>query len=607
MSKIDPPAGWPDVDGIDPFERLLGGPLPVSPINRSIGNLTARTKYLRDNMVSASTLEEPNGSATIGFVQAGVGMTARTLQSKGRDVVSAADRGLLGNGTDETTALQNLLDAAAGKVLMLEAGKTYGVNPTVGLTFPANTSIVANGAKFKRTAAQSGPVTDASYNIVIGDNTEIDRLEVECVGGAGDIGGVIVSGSQVNIGTLKIVPGAAGSAAIGLAWVGVRIGPNSGTARGVHIRELVMPNWDRTAVIQNIEGGSIGYADVNTYRRAIYLKDCAHFDINGGYIRGKSANSLGSAGDNGILMESTISHGSLHDIRINNLTVEDSGEHGYRIGGGFVVRNVWHTACHAKNTGAGNNGANYPPENNGGCGFKVLGPTITFGSRHQNIHYIGCSVADINATSIANVVARGSSSNFAGFQIGKVFGGSIVNPVVLVSPASDGSYAETGNSCVNGIEIIGSQKITVTNPQIQRPARSGVFIYDFSDGVNDWGQTDDIDIVGGHVNLPVVAGVEVVCGVITMRRISIQGSLAVGGGESALKVTKSGAGAFVSCFADMRAVTQSVESFAGLGTDWTIRAQGNEVGASACRNGSTFQSDTAGTLRVRKAGAWASL
>lgn len=547
-----------------------------------------------------------SGASLVGFKQDGISMVLRTLLAKGREIVHAADRGLVGDGSNETTALQQLLDAAAGKVLFLGLNKSYGYDPTVGLTIPANTTIFTNGSKFVRTSALAVSITDAHYNFIVGDNVRIDRLEVAAVGGASDIGGVLISGSYVDVGLLKVTSPTAGTAANGGAWNAVRIGPNSGTASFVTIRGVEVANFDRAVVIQNIDTGTVANLKINTYRRGVYVKDCSSLNIIGGRIYGLSPSATGAAGDNGILLESTISHGSLNNIRIDNVTVEDSGEHGYRLGGALIARNIWYTKCHAKNPGAANSGV-YPPANNGGCGFKALGPTAVLGARHQNIHYIDCSVEEVNATSIANLVARGGKSNFAGFQLGKVFGGSIVNPVVLKRPADSATYAETGNSCFNGIEIIGCQKITVTNPQIQRPYNSGIYIYDFSDGVNDWGQTDDVEVLGGHIQTPGVAGVEIDCSVITMRRISIQGHLAVNAGQYTMKVAKSGTGAFVNCWASLRAFSPTVETLNGLGTDWVVTMQGNEVGANACTNGSTWQSATAGTLRVRKAGAWASL
>lgn len=605
-------------DALDKLTMIVGQ--TVNDVDRALklfdGDVDGSGRYNANGnrIVGAADGVAASDVATVGqlisvgsgnFIADGSGAEIRTVQSKLRDIVSAGDFGVAGDGSDETTKIQNMLNAAQGKVLMLGYGKTYAFATATGLTFPANTTLIANGSKFKRLTAQVGAVTDANYNITVGNDCTIDRLELDCIGGAADIGGLIITGSRVRIGTIKVNALAAGSGSLGNSWNAVRVGPNSGTANDVHVGEIVATDWDRPVALQNLDGWSVGFIRVVTYRRGVYIKDCANGVVRGGKITGLSANSTGAAGDNGVLIEAATSDRSTHDIRIENVTVEDAGEHSFRIGGAFISNNIWHVNCHSKASGSANSGV-YPPANNGGCGFKCLGPTASFGKRHQNIHYISCSVEDINATSIANLIARAGKTNFAGFQLGKVMYGSIVNPVVMKRPASDGSYSESGNSCFNGIEIIGCQKVTITNPQIQRPAGSGIYIYDFSDGVNDWGQTDDIDIIGGHINTPTSAGLEVDCSVITMRRISVKG-LQVNSGAYTMLVNKSGTGAFVSCHSEMRSLGATTESFNGLGTDWTITAQGTEVGSNACANGSTYQSFTAGTLRVRKAGAWVSL
>lgn len=531
-------------------------------------------------------------TSAISFLQAGTGMVTRTAQAKMRDIVHADDEGLLGDGTtDETTKLQNLFNAAQGKLLILGYNKTYAIATATGLSIPANTTLISNGSKIKRLTPRSGSLTDAEYNIIVNDDCIIDKLEVQAVGGASDIGGVLIAGSRYNIGTLKVTAGSSGSGSLGSSWNAVRVGPNSGTSSNGHIGEIVVTNWDRPVVYQNSSRWTLGRIDITTYARGIYIKDCSHYVINSGHIRTLSPNGTGSAGENGMLFESTTAHWSNENGRICNVTVENAGEHSFRVGGQLNARNLFFENCHSIASGSG--GATAV----GGCGFKALGATSVFGARHVNIHFSNCSAFDIN------LAGASGASNFAGLQLAKVFGASVTNFVCGVTPAASGTYAETGNSAQNGIEIIGCQKVTITNPQVQRPSNSGIYIYDFTDGVNDWGQTDDISIDGGEIQTPTDAGVEIDCSVITMRRIKVNGLQSNGGAYSA-KVNKSGTGAFVGLHFGMVCYSPATETFNGLGTDATVHAVGNFVGTNACRNGSIFQDITNASVKHRRGGAW---
>lgn len=174
MSKIDPPAGWPDIDGIDTFERLLGGTLPTSTINRSIGNLTSRTKFLRDQL-TVLTAPTGTGASSVYWTQSGAGATPRTVASKLESIVAPEDFGALGDGTtDDTIALQAALERAGGGTLYLTAGKVYRI--TAALKFRSNTTIMGYGATLLRGAAidnmlrnvQTGPGSwDSTHHVEI--------------------------------------------------------------------------------------------------------------------------------------------------------------------------------------------------------------------------------------------------------------------------------------------------------------------------------------------------------------------------------------------------------------------------------------------------------
>lgn len=97
---------------------------PASPI-WTVDNITDQ---------SAGALASSTGAANIGFIQAGTGAVARTVQDKLRETVSVADYGTVGDGaTNDYTALQNAINT--GKDVYLPLG-TYFY--TTGLTVSTN-------------------------------------------------------------------------------------------------------------------------------------------------------------------------------------------------------------------------------------------------------------------------------------------------------------------------------------------------------------------------------------------------------------------------------------------------------------------------------------
>ena len=78
------------------------------------------------------------------YKQTGTGASVRTLSNNFADTFSVKDFGATGNGsTNDTTALQNALDAAAGTAKLYLPAGTYHVQDT--LVVPSNTHFVGSG------------------------------------------------------------------------------------------------------------------------------------------------------------------------------------------------------------------------------------------------------------------------------------------------------------------------------------------------------------------------------------------------------------------------------------------------------------------------------
>ena len=125
----------------------------------------------------------PSGSSLIGFLQAGTGAVARTVQSKLRDVVSVKDFGAVGdNSNDDTGAIQAAIDAvelAGGGVVYFPAAPA-GYKITAALTIQkTGVFLVGDGPK----ASILTPNFATGECVVFGDtNTLVEDAGMSGIG-----------------------------------------------------------------------------------------------------------------------------------------------------------------------------------------------------------------------------------------------------------------------------------------------------------------------------------------------------------------------------------------------------------------------------------------
>lgn len=122
-----------------------------------------------DGVSALTTLAGSGGSNLVGFIQSGTGATATTVQARLRQTLSVKDFGAVGNGVaDDTTAIQNALNAATGRGVYFPAG-TYRISTT--LVIKTNTTLVGDGigkSIIKLTSGFGAAVTAIRNDVITG-------------------------------------------------------------------------------------------------------------------------------------------------------------------------------------------------------------------------------------------------------------------------------------------------------------------------------------------------------------------------------------------------------------------------------------------------------
>lgn len=496
--------------------------------------------------------------------------------------------------TDAFASLQCMFNLAIGKEVVMPSGITFNTGTGV-LSIKQSTCVFWGGCTLRR------PTLTNNYQLDI-DGQYVTFIQPVYLSTAGERGFRVRESNFSFKDGIYVKADTPGTGAGNLLKDAFRLDANGG---GIFPNNVV-----GIAYIENFEMGFCAKGGSNldittytkTYRTANWIRD-----VDTIYLRGKasgsSPNNKGNPGENPWLFESS-EHFKCRNVHVEGFEGLDAGEHNGRFGGQRVIQNAWVRDSYSKNSGSGD-GTGIEPDDHGGCGFKCLGPTELQTSYHQNINFINCVVEDIKISTDAETLSN--PQNFAGFNVGKTIGYSIVNPIVRRSDPSNAS----AYSCLNGIEVYGCMYGRITNPQIDRPYVDGIFIFENANGGGTfWGDFNTYNvIIGGSVFQPGKAGVHVKPINLTFRRNLIQGGLSVENGERSLHYEVAGTGSQIGSSADMYCMNPTVATTTGTAT-WLLTLKGNEVtigNTIDAVNGSTFQSLTAGTLRIRKGGAWVSL
>ena len=243
-----------------------------------------------------------SGSSLVGFLPAGTGAVATTVQSKLRESVSVQDFGAVGDGvTDDTAAIQAAWDD--GRTVI----HPFGDYVFTQLTIPSNRTLIGEeGATLRPTTVDTNWIINDD---VSGGNTNIT------------IRGLRIDGSSVTAATVD-------SAAIKLTNV-----------TNLTIQYCVITNVPVSAIIcQDITNFDISYNRIITTGTAGYLA-APPVETGGGIISSDmidgviSSNNISDCWAVCIYLDATSSGGETRSVAINGNVVNGSADNGIRVNG----------------------------------------------------------------------------------------------------------------------------------------------------------------------------------------------------------------------------------------------------------------------------------
>lgn len=470
--------------------------------------------------------------------------------------------GAVGDGTtDDSTAIAAAFAAAttnAGEV-HFQYGKTYALGSQ--LVIPAGAKVFTHGCTFKDLTGTAG----SSPLITIDDNTTIvDDIAITVPTGITRTRSVSLNGDNIKVyGDIKATytdqqaPSVNDDAAIRIV----------GCNRVFVFGRLITTKNDRGVQIHTSTEVTVAGMSISTYVRGLLIEDSTDVFVGKSKITTISPNASYTAGHVGVLLSST-STDATRNITLEDFRIEDSGEHGIRLGGPEQMSNIYLVRVRTKNTG--------------GSGIKILGTDSGAPTASNQRIYIDNPIIEDCGTG-------GLTTNMCGILVMFCVNVMITNPTIR-----KGSKIQCG---YHGIRICASSDVVVTSPDVS-DATSDNIVVDAT-----LADCTRITINGGITRTAGRDGIRSLTGTGTIRRLVVDGLVCDSNAAYGAFHTTSG-GTTVAC--KYRVLTYNNTTAPASCDSTAVAWNGSGLGVPGwtAADGSIWQTEGTDLYR-RKAGAWA--
>ena len=378
--------------------------------------------------------------------------------------------GAVGDGEhDDQNALQAAFDAAENGILLFpDSSKTYAIHG-FGLKIREGTRIINAGAVLLIRGKVPADARDSAA-IVAGARVQADWLRIHAARRS-LINRVLTVTDDTSIERLEIV--AAAQQANSAIEVPTKTGGTEKEkyhaalyvfGKRVKLGYVWVKGFDRAVFARESEHVVILRLDIQNYVTGLFLKQCAFVELVSGTIKLASKSDVGDRnihdevkGMNGLLID------TCSDVVVSDLIVQNSIEHGVRIGGDGPTRRCTFNSIQVRRAGW--------------CGFKVE-PPLPAGSAESiqinGLTVIDCAWPHLDDEAKPFTFEPWGGLNRCGLRLENCHG-------VMVSGFRVGRERKTRYSSYHGIYIDRCRNVTVIAPHVGDTFEAGIRLSDGHD------------------------------------------------------------------------------------------------------------------------------